>query len=197
MKIKTKKIIAREFLILLGTSLLYFILIFGWLGLIELNQNKEKRVENEIESISKKIKQNLIYLSQIEYDEKLANNLSILIDKGLSEQDLELFRQNFKLKYRIKYRPDLKLIDEYGIPIKKNAILPTKEKDISTENNTNEINFEKLMKYQNDLIKIKSSYFNDNIYDRKLLLMIILISIFFPLRYLIYATKWSFKQIKE
>ncbi len=196
---KIRKIIAREFLILLGTIILFLILFFSWYGLIEFNQNKEKKIESKIENVNKKIKKKSIPLSQKEYDETIDNELTILINKGYTDKEILLFCEDLKLKYHIKKRPPLQLVDEYGIPFKTdNTSLPnTKENSISFDNKEYELNISELKELRKELNKTKLSFFNENIYDREFRLGMILFLLFFPLRYLIYVTKWSIKQLRE
>ena len=196
---KIRKIIAREFLILLGTIILFLILFFSWYGLIELNQNKEKKIESKIENINKIINKNSIPLSQKEYDETIDNEISILIDKGYTDEEILLLCKDLKLKYHIKKRPPLRLVDEYGIPFKTDDTLSsnTKENSISFDNKEYELNISKVKELKKELNKTRLSFFNENIFDRKFQLGMILILLFFPLRYLIYVTKWSITQLRE
>lgn len=47
-----KKILAREFLFLLGTAILFFIILFFWIMLNDLNKDREYELENRIEELT-------------------------------------------------------------------------------------------------------------------------------------------------
>ena len=49
----TKKIIAKEFLFLLGTTILFFVMLFAWISLIDSNYNKRNEIRTEIEKFKK------------------------------------------------------------------------------------------------------------------------------------------------
>tara|TARA_R110001592_G_scaffold140113_1_gene360753 strand:+ start:2304 stop:2645 length:342 start_codon:yes stop_codon:yes gene_type:complete len=56
----------------------------------------------------------------------------------------------------------------------------------------------KLTKLEEELKKKENSFFSSSIYDKDVIeLGILIISITFGLRYLIYATKWSLKELKS
>lgn len=52
MKQRSKKIIAREFLFLLGTSIFYFLLLFIWSSIKDSNQLKQLEIKNNIEQLT-------------------------------------------------------------------------------------------------------------------------------------------------
>ena len=52
MKQENKKIIAREFLFLLGTTILFFVILFIWIMLNEANNDKEYELNQKIEKLT-------------------------------------------------------------------------------------------------------------------------------------------------
>lgn len=67
-----------------------------------------------------------------------------------------------------------------------------------SKDNESEQYLTQILPLEEELKKTKNSFFNDWVDDDEVLgLGLILFSLFFLLRYLIYATKWSVKQLKQ
>jgi len=187
MKKTTKKTLAREFLILLGSSILFFIIIFSWDGLNSLNYNKRNRLQNELKELSQNETTRL--LDKFIETEKTYNKWSDVFDdfpefKKLKEEALKDYYEtvmsnkykNDRLKLQSKF-PEFGF-SNYGLP-----------------NDVNELEYKEK---ESKLKKLKNSFFNSFIDDDEILgVGIFILSLFFALRYLIYATKWSFKQLKD
>lgn len=139
MKVKFKKNVAREFLFLLGSTVLFFVLLFLWMFFENRNDNRVDELQNEIKS------------TRLE----LVNKIKSMEKKGELEKTIANMVQK------------------------------------SEEN-------KKLTKLEEELKKKENSFFSSSIYDKDVIeLGILIISITFGLRYLIYATKWSLKELKS
>ncbi len=184
MKKTYKKIIAREFLILLGAIILYLVAMFSWVGLYEINYSKKIKLENEIEKLTK------------------------IKPSGITEQKaLELY--NFFAKENYDLGDFDNFISALTDTMKRKELFFFFEKegydigelrDFKIRENDNEFKkyLSKMTALKKDLKKNKNSIFSKDIDNGILVnLGVIIFSIFFLLRYVIYGTKWSIKQMKE
>ena len=190
MKKIIKKIIAREFLFLLGTVLLFLIISFIWIKLIESNQNTERRLEIEIK-----------YMTEREFKE-LPYQLRISL---AMEQSFVLTRENIKyirdFISSLKKHPE-KVSNTYtyikenygntGFTLTEEEFEEKLKNDKESENYLNQFH-----KLETDLEKTKDSIFNNSINSILTRLVLTLLTIFFLLRYLIYVTMWSVKQLRK
>lgn len=78
MKIKTKKILAREFLFLLSSIILFFMITFLWLFLVNNNNKKINEIENNIEIVQN----------------KLASQINLMEEKRTPEKEIEKMVKN-------------------------------------------------------------------------------------------------------
>ncbi|MET4082847.1 hypothetical protein ABIB40_002811 [Pedobacter sp. UYP30] len=183
---KTKKIFAREFLFLLGTVILYFIITFLLMFIIKSKREKLLKIQDEISSISK--------------NEKLPFRLKVYdyLNSELDTNSKNKFYESANFISNLK--SDEVMADEMYVYLfnNKKTTLTLSEfkaaikKDVDSERYLKEITvLEK--KVENN----KDSFFYTSISKDKIISIgIALFSIFFLLRYLIYGTKWSLKQLK-
>jgi cell division protein FtsI/penicillin-binding protein 2 len=183
MKVITKKIIAREFLFILATIVLFIFLLIIWIVLNQSSREKKYKIEKKIEELTQY--EILPYRARILY---YVNTDKILPNKIENKENFISELKNEKYASEIfEY-----IKKHYGdTPISKELFLNQILKDTSSENSLNEI-----IKLENELVRT-NSIFSGNIDDDEVFgLGFTLFSIFFLLRYLIYATKWSIKQLK-
>ncbi|WP_282035495.1 hypothetical protein [Saccharicrinis aurantiacus] len=178
---KTKKIIAREFLFILGTAILFLLVVFA----SYLNTEKQTKLETEIKNLTQSEK--LPYRLYIYY--YINDNILKGTGKKISnpERFISILNKD-SLRSSLIY-DDIK--SKGSIDISKENFL----KRISDDNESEKYYLSVLHPLENKLSRIKNSFLNevDNIivYGYSLLL------IFFAIRYLIYMLFWSIKQLKE
>ncbi len=190
MKDSTKKIIAREFLFLLGTIILFFVVIFIWASLNDSINDKEYELKQEIKSLT-------------EY-KKLPYRLRVFyyINNNIIEYSWDKMKDSEKFISDLKENEYASEIYDYikkkrNIEIDKEQYLKLISKDTVSEQYLTKL-LPKLLPLEKKLDKIKDSFFNHSVGgDEALGLGILIFSIFFLLRYLIYATKWSIRQLKK
>jgi hypothetical protein len=182
----TKKIIAREFLYLLGTTIVFFIVVFIWIRLSERNYQEQNKLESEIEKLTEY--ENLPYRLKVFYylnneiiestSEKIENKEKFISDLKSKKEASEIYKF---------------LKEKQHIKISETEYLTKISKDTESEKYLKDI-----LPLEKELEKAKNSFFNGNVYtDDMGVFGLILFSIFFLLRYLVYGTKWSIKQLKE
>ncbi|MFC1784851.1 hypothetical protein ACFL0J_04395 [Candidatus Neomarinimicrobiota bacterium] len=180
-----KKTIAREFLILFGTTILFFILLSGWYGLYTLNNSKETKLTLQIDNLT--LGKDSPYKLRIYYGLNNYHGTSFDRDK------LVLFLEEINARtVSDKYYDELKSrYDNFTVSKSKfrENILNDTRSDLELPN---------ILSIEEKLKKIQISFFNDRIYgDGVVALGLILITLFFLFRYLYYATKWSIKQLRD
>ena len=172
----SKKIIAKEFLFLAGTTILFFLILFAWSSFNKANHDKQNEIKVEI-NLYKKNNQSI-------NDELLRVVYGKLITEATYNQFVSDFKQSSELQ-KLSYNKletdadfDTFLNDALG---KNKAEKPTKLRKLKTE-----------------LKKTKNSIFNQSISEDEVFgLGMTLFSVFFIFRYMIYGTKWSIRQLKE
>ena len=177
---KNKKIIASEFLYMLGAIIMFFLVYTIWIVLVHSNENKVSKIEQEIEKLKE-----VDYLTPLYSDPKKNGLIEpktnfIEFTKITSTQIDSLYKYSLEKKVVSKLT-SLTLFKSAweNYPNYKIKLILLKEKKV-------------LLK------KLKESFFNDSIGTVELnWLGIIIFSLFFILRYLIQGTKWSMKQLKE
>ena len=177
-----KKIIAREFLILIGSIIIFFFLFFVWIWLVDRNQEKEFKFESELSELTE-FKKNpyrlrVYYFFKKEMDKNLDNPYEFITE--LKDSSVIVEKYNYMKK---ENKIDIPFSD-----FRDNILIDNQsEKYLTKTQNIEEV-----------IRETRQSFFNNSIYDDELLgLGFGLFSIFFLLRYLIYSIKWSFKQLKE
>jgi hypothetical protein len=190
MKQKTKKIIAREFLILLGTAILFFIIVGGWSFLEYRNGEKEKKYENQITQIIEKTKNEPLklevfhYFNTEVYGSGKIDNLNEFINADLSNEytngmyDLIENDTYHSLK---KPTEDLNKEEFYN--------------KLKNDNNSKLI-LKEVEPIYNRLVETQKSILHKNFIDTEAIISI-LFFVFFITRYLIYTIKWSLIQLKK
>lgn len=174
MKESAKKIIAREFLFLLGTTILFFVILFIWTLLHNYNNEKEYELKQEIESLTESKRLKSIYK---DYKQK---NI-------ISTTDFITFMS----------ANDSQIKSLYNLGIEANVISPKTSLNLF-RSAWEKYPIEEIVYRENKINKIKDSFFNRDIRNKGLLsLGFLIFSVLFLLRYLIYATIWSFKQLKK
>ncbi|HEU4496329.1 MAG TPA: hypothetical protein VFR70_04690 [Flavobacterium sp.] len=197
----TKKIIAREFLFLLGTTTLFFIALFIWIWLYERNYQSQNKLTSEIESLTSYEKlpyrlkifyhlNNEVYTSS---SEKIVNRKEFISDLKDDTVALKIYN-TLKLKDEPNYQTvSVEDIQKTTDPNAKQFLIRiAKDKESETY-------LQKLAVKEKELEEVKNSAFNGMGKDdeKAIILGLILLSIFFLLRYLVYAVRWSFRQLKE
>jgi hypothetical protein len=176
MKKTSRKIIAREFLFLLGTTVLFFVILFVWISLNESNYDKRNEIETEIEKFKKN--------SQSENEELL----KLVYDKLTTKATYDEFVFDFKESLELQKLSYSKLETDVDFETFLKDALGEDEIEKATE----------FMNLEKKLQQTESSIFNDSVdIDESIGLGMTLFSIFFIFRYLIYGTKWSITQLKE
>lgn len=174
MKKSTKKIIAREFLFLIGTIIFFFLFYLILFKLVQSNSKNEKKIKNEIVKLRNQLPEGQKF---DEYGILMKKNIYIYKDEEYSKNEL-LQKYGNQLESKII---------EHGFVLKKTMTFEESKGFITKQKELN-----------NKLEKIESSIFNMKIgYNELLGIGLILFLMFFILRYVVYGTKWSFKQLKE
>jgi hypothetical protein len=244
MNIKSRKILAREFIYLLLGMLLFCLIFFGYHYLHENNINSCEELENEIEKITTDLPaRQLLWLelSEKKYFEDSYDKFQLIYNNVENQEFLfnllknnEFFTGSFS-QFRLKYfRKDLAKDDVYQIYIKekswvnkdefnsllkdpstvdwlykkfvaegykhslndfKNLIFGTEDKLLSTRELR--IKYQSIKDLKQKLEKKKLSIFNAFYDDEFWGIALIIFSILFVFRYLIYGIKWSLKQMKD
>ncbi|KEZ93547.1 hypothetical protein [Nonlabens ulvanivorans] len=171
-----KKIIAREFLFLIGTTILFFLILFVWISITESNYDKQNEIKTEIEIFEKK-------------NQSVNKELLKLVYGKLStEATYDEFVIDFKESLELQKLSYSKLETEADF----NSFL----KDALGENEIKKATEYKSL--ETKLEKTKKSIFNHSVSEDDVFRFgLTLFLIFFIFRYLIYGTKWSIKQLKE
>lgn len=231
MKQTIKKNIAREFLFLLGSIIIFFVILFLWMFLKSRNHKKIDELQNEIASIERTFQDTNVNLTEIfDFKENSEKLYRVITEKGLYTKSFEEFNEQFSSKekqiklYNAVYERGLysksqnEFLNKYFAypenniePELKKLLFEAKDKGAfdsqlneiiyrysAKNNDSNKENIEKLKVLNVELKNRKKSFFNSSIYDDDVVgLGIIILSIVFGLRYLIYATKWSLIQLKK
>ncbi|SEA56142.1 hypothetical protein SAMN05443667_105252 [Flavobacterium gillisiae] len=184
MKQTTKKIIAREFLFLLGTTVLYLLLILPWIFITESNQEKTYKIQRELESMTE-IEKLPFRLKVIV---KIADDSSV--STLLNYAELVPLLKSEEVTAESVY---LELLKDKKITLTNPEFKREIEKDVDSEKY-----LEKIIILEKDVEARNKLFFNQSVDDEEAIALgIFIFSVLFPLRYLIYITKWSIKQIKE
>lgn len=189
MNTKIKKIIAREFLWTLSSTILFILTLFIWNKLHF--KNNEQIVELEL-----KIKE----LENFEPH----SSLNKLLYSNTSIENLDEYIRNNEVLSKL----DKQAILDYITTVNSRKyddfrILHSKFPEFGFDKNGFHRNFtkeqhEEYKIYNDELENAKRSFFNSSIYDDDIILLVIFfLFFFFGIRYLFYATKWSIKQLRE
>jgi hypothetical protein len=188
MNMKTKKIIAKEFLFLLGATILFFVVLFIWTMLHESNYNKTYVLKEKIEELT-------------EY-EKLPYRLKLLY--YIKNEVTDDYGIKYNLEDSEKFISELKDKEQaseiYDYLERIGNVSNTKEKYLEkiSKDTESEKHLTELLTIEKELEKTKDSFFNRYVGNNEILeLGFMIFSMFFLFRYLIYGTKWSIKQLKE
>ncbi|AFL81239.1 hypothetical protein Aeqsu_1760 [Aequorivita sublithincola DSM 14238] len=188
---KYKKIIAKEFLIFIGTGVVFIFLYITWLQLHQFNKLKEKEIEIEISEI---------------FNIEPYISLERFVDNYEDDAILEASTW----ESRISDFPELKKYEEqslkdyivtvnskkYTNPLILNSKFP--EFGFTDKGLPKDVNQVEYFNQIHQLKKTKESFFNKNITQEKVyFLFFILISITFISRYLIYGINWSIRQLRQ
>lgn len=185
----TKKIIAKEFLFLLGTTILFFVVLFAWTMLSDSNSDRKYEIKQEITELTQA--NELPYRLRVFYfvNKDILNNSSWnkMEDSGKFISDL---------------KTDPGIVSSIYSFIKENdsgmTITEEEFKEKVRNDKESETYLTKITSLEKELEKTKASIFSGSVGDDEILgLGLTLFSIFFLLRYLIYATKWSVKELKQ
>ncbi|MEX2597080.1 MAG: hypothetical protein WEC59_09160 [Salibacteraceae bacterium] len=207
MKTTIKKIIAREFLILISTTVVYFIIILLWLFGINQHKNKVDHLISDSESLR-------ISLSPAENQPTLNESLMVLYNRSKERFDFKedeyhyynlLYSDTATLKRDFEYvksKGYSKNIDQFKVLLGLDEAsfgrylrYQEMNKKISAENQiiTNAI-------AENDKVmrKLSRSFFHKPISTENYWkLGVILIAVSFLSRYIFYAVKWSLLQMQD
>jgi|GEM_PF-6093316 len=182
-----KKIVAKEFLYLLSTTLIYFAILFTWTILSESSKEKEYQIKQEIQDLTEPEK--LPFRLKMFH---FLNNDLLNTDSWEKMEDPEKFISD------LKTNPEI-ISTLYSFVKEKNKTISKEIFENKINNDTeSETYLAKIIAKEKELEKTQNSIFNNTIGDDELLwLGVTLFSFIFLLRYIIYGTKWSFKQLKE
>lgn len=207
MKKTTKKIIAREFLILVFASVFYTATLLIWLIIVSRPNHPSERLtklNRELESsyLSERKTPELNKPFNVLY-ERAKDNLGYKKDKyqyyTLLSKDSASLYQNYLYAKEKGYS---KSIDQFRTLIQIDSSSINEYKEIVAENEkikraNNEIS-ETIKDNRQKSKELSNSFFNKPIsFESASLYGLMLLIIFFPLRYIIYAVKWSVIQLKE
>lgn len=190
MRLENKKIIAREFLYTLTSIILIGIIAI----VVVLYQNSIDNVRNEISDMELK--------DTINYRLNIYNVTKRIKDNDTNNKYINEISSFIKLDSRKEFIKSLKsekisskyfdiTNETFEIGINKNQFL----KRIIKDNNFSEKKLKKLELLETKLIEKNKSIFSNDDFIVGATIFIFLL--FFPIRYLIYATSWSIKQIKS
>lgn len=189
MTTKTKKIIAREFLILLFGTILYFVILFAWTMLHERNSDRQWEIKSELKEIgnSEQIPYRLKTFFYI--NNELLNEYNQMEDASSFISDYQDPDFATEIYDWIRKKGQISITEESFIA-KVNA-------DKESEKYWNKIK-PKVNELKSELKEKRNSVFDGYVDDDSVFgLAFFLFCIMFLLRYLIYATKWSIKQLKS
>lgn len=183
MKLKIKKIIAREFLYLLFTSILFFVFFFLMLWRSEVLNNKIRVVDEEITSLTdpeilpSRLK--LFYYLE-NYRFKRHENDPVKFIQDMENKDLvfsiygQITNENKIIYSRDQFYNKLKKDTISGSYINKITPLEHRKRELMT-----------------------SMFYGYGSSSDVELAIVVFVCFFYLLRYLIYATIWSIKQLRE
>ncbi|UII27641.1 hypothetical protein LVD15_04235 [Fulvivirga maritima] len=178
----SKKIIAREFLFIIGTCVVYIMLIVSWDILYRSNYRDREEINKQIDEL-------------IDF-ESLPYRLKVYY----------FIKENFSVDMpgRIEFIGDLKdqtlALKTYEYLKDNNKVNSSEDQFLEKIHNDKEserylVNIQTL---ENQLKQNRENLFFKGVTeDMMILIAIYLIGIVFIFRYLIYATRWSIKQLKE
>lgn len=188
---KTKKIIAREFLFLIGTIILLFSIFFCWIKLHEFNINNQEAIKKEMTKIN-----SCELLTTLRTFVLAANSGKYKTEDEIMSKfpelhvyDRQVLREFVATKNSGDFETEFELLSkfpEFGFD--KNGFY----------SKINKKDYLLLQQKNNELNKLKDSFFSNKVDDDNFIaLLIILPLITFLLRYLIYAIQWSVIQLKN
>lgn len=189
MEKNTKKIIAREFLWTLGSTIVFFILFLLWD--IQHNKNLKQIEKHELEI--EKIKQFEPYKS-----------LTDLVNYASSADEIDSYVKGHKILSKFEKQSLLDYIATINSGKYENdRIVNSKFPEFGFDKNGLHKNFtekdlEAYRSHKREIEKIQASFFHSSIYKDDIFGLIFIIMFFtFGIRYIFYATKWSVKQLKN
>lgn len=212
--IKTKRIIAREFLFLISCL---FIVLITFVSILVYNKYLEKKITDNEKTINK-IRDNpnpltISYNNKIEQQTKFVNNLYFFLNNKritiTADQRNKLWRKlcssalhdSIDFKWTNKWRPQLTL------PIEKQGFnTPSKFKNFILENTPTEKEFNSFKKenitvYQAEMeitnLKNKKSDYNKDLHYILINTLLFSFLILFILRYIFIGIMWSFRILRE
>lgn len=205
MKKLTKKIIAREFLFLLTSIVLFFTLLLLWVFLEKTTDTKIITITEKIEQTTNKLPSNKIVLIE-SFRSELDTIVQKMTEDHESEENIQSVVNYFKDKYGIpEYALSAKFEKMISETQKKETdykelmkIIKNYREDFNRNREKYDSNLAQLSKLKKELEAKKNSFFYKEIENNDLInLGVIIISFLFGFRYFFYATKWSLKQLKE
>jgi hypothetical protein len=200
---KMKKIIAREFLIFLGAILLFLVMYFSW---FQKKESLQKEINNSQFAYEKV--ENITFKFEPVISLELLWNLYLNdneVKKNINNRDLSIIQKFPELNTYLKSNVLLDFIRtkeaaKYDSKIEFYSKFPEfgfDDNGYHRNIKTSSFNELKKIQEQNNDLKIKYSVFQDfSEKDIILTLAALIFSIFFLIRYLFYAVKWSIIQLK-
>lgn len=194
MTMKIKRIIAREFLFVLGSTILFLILSFTYASIESNYDNRYNKIEEGLKEITERPYDELPYrlriyhflineMGEFEKVQKIENEERFIYALRNEDEAMSFFKL---MEMQDRLNVDL---DRY-----KNNI------SIDIENSESEGYLSLRNSKEEELAGIKSSFFYSGPYtsvnDNIELILVFLIFFLFGLRYLFYATTWSVKQLR-
>jgi hypothetical protein len=205
MKKSTKKIIAREFLFLLSSIVLFFIVILIWNSLNNSSNKEVETISTEIENIKRIIPSNEIVLAEsfrIELDTIVLRMTNAMESEKSIQSVVDLYKEMYGIpEYAFNSKIENIILEkkqEGDTDKELKKIIENYKKEFDLKRTDQGKNYEQLTKLKKELKNIKSSFFQNSIESAYIInLIAIILSILFGLRYIYYGTKWSVKQLKE
>jgi uncharacterized protein YpmS len=201
----TKKIIAREFLFLLASLILFFVLFLIWGALNKSSENKVKTATAKIEEIRNKMPSNKTVLAE-SFRIELDTLVSRMTKAQESQESIQSVVDYFKELYGI---PEYALNSKFEKIVSENRQKGVSDKELEkfVENYREDFianrtkydsDFAQLSNSKEDIENAENSFFHHSIQLNDWIKLIgIILSISFGLRYIFYGTKWSLKQLRE
>lgn len=186
---KTKRIVAREFLYVLGTVILWIVMMFVDNYFENKNSEKIQVVEGKLESITT-YDALPFRLRVYHFLNKEKDTYTFVRELGSRENFLEQVKNVYKAEKVFNF-----LKGWGGIPVDEYKFYQNIKKDIEDQASETYLE-EKIIPLEQQKYNLEQSFFNSNTEDRQFGILWILIFMLFGLRYLIYATTWSVIQLR-
>ncbi|MFN2424710.1 MAG: hypothetical protein ABR572_13150 [Cryomorphaceae bacterium] len=186
MKNTAKKVIAREFLVLLGSIIFFVLVVVFWNLMIEINRQKTNDVAQEMRELTK-YEEMPYRLKTLYYMNKNFPINSYKIRRNKENYIHKLKNKNFSsaVFYTLYQANSISVsVEEFQYKC--------------LEDQESEWHLKNLRYFEKKSESLKNSLFAQNLKDETIFITaLIIISLSFLLRYIVYATIWSINQLKR